>query len=112
MGKLRAHVAAHAGGADVGYTDSAVQTLDDHEGPVGVAKPEAAALLTTDAAEFFIAVKETRSQTPSATEVLRRNFLLVMEGISRPREKRKWGERRSPLTSRVGFKWVSGNFTP
>lgn len=55
--KLRAHVAALDAGADVAYTDTARQTLDDATGPVGPPQPDAPLRATTDAAEFFLTVQ-------------------------------------------------------
>lgn len=55
--KLRAHVAALDAGADVAYTDTARQTLDDATGPVGAPAPDAPLPATTDAAELFLTVQ-------------------------------------------------------
>lgn len=55
--KLRGHVAALDAGADVAYTDTARQTLDDATGAVGPPRPDAPLRETTNAAEFFLAVQ-------------------------------------------------------
>ena len=69
--KLHAHVAAHRAGADVSYSDSAQQTLDDQAGPLGspeLCDPQPA---TSDPAEFFITIQPAPHSPSFRTDYLR-----------------------------------------
>jgi glycosyltransferase involved in cell wall biosynthesis len=69
--KLVAHVAAHRAGADVAYSDSAQQNLDDQTGPLGVPAPCAPDPATTDPAEFFITIQPAPHAPSYRTDYLR-----------------------------------------
>ena len=69
--KLHAHVAAHRAGADVAYSDSAHQSLDDHTGPLGVPEPCAPQPATADPAEFFITIQPAPHSPSFRAEYLR-----------------------------------------
>ena len=69
--KLRAHVAAHRDGADVAYSDSAHQVLEDAAGPLGTPEPCSPETATTDAAEFFITLQPAPHAPSFRTAYLR-----------------------------------------
>ncbi|MFA6961798.1 MAG: glycosyltransferase family A protein [Opitutaceae bacterium] len=68
--KLRAHIEAHAAGADVAYSDTARQHLPA-DGPVGEPTHDLTLPETNDPADFFIKVQPAPHSPSFATEWLR-----------------------------------------
>ena len=69
--KLHAHVVALDAGADVSYTDTARQTLDDDTGPLGPPHPDAPLPEVSDSADFFITVQPPPHSPAFRTDYLR-----------------------------------------
>ena len=70
--KLSNHVAAmDAAQADISYSDSARQALDDTHGPVGSPTPDAPLQTTADSATFLISVQPAPHSPVFATDYLR-----------------------------------------
>lgn len=70
--KLQAHIAAmDAAQADVSYSDTARQILEDAQGPVGPPIPDPPLPPTSDSARFFISIQPAPHSPVFATDYLR-----------------------------------------